>query len=241
MGSVFMTLSTNITHGVCNVPGFPFELLLPRSTDFDSFRGILQGRYASNLDVLLIYSFAQMLFTRITPSGWLHHMNRDSLIGTPKHNVLIQYGLGDHEVSWLGAQQMGRSLDAVMYESNVAEYNETLYSDNFIADDVVIDTFADPSGHVMIQGWNYDEPQVPFVNLPPEEGDNVHQWTGQQYDAQVAALMFYEQGLITNACKGPCNGVNPTVMAGKIEYDERSWNKNKYKVKQEAEKITADL
>ena len=231
MGSVFMSLSTNITHGVCNVPGFPFELLLPRADDFNTFRLLLQQRYENNVDMLLIYAFAQMVFTRITPSGYLHHLNRDPLIGTPKHNVLIQYGLGDWQVSWLGAQQMGRSLDAVMYESNVAEYNESVYSKHFIKDDVTINTFEDP-GHVMIQGWNFNEPQMPFVNLPPNQGDNVHQWSAQQYEAQEAAIRFYEEGIIANACGGPCNGKKPGIAIE--EYDPRSWHVNKESLRKAA-------
>eukprot|EP01084_Bolivina_argentea_P226894 383196_1 len=238
MGSVFMSLSTNITHGVCNVPGFPFELLLPRSTDFDQFKEILKVRYKNNLDILLVYSMSQLLYNRITPSGYLHHTIRDPLIGTPVHNILIQYGLGDHQVSWLGAQQMGRSLQAVMYNSNVPEYNETLYlqnTSNWIDDNVVINTLDDP-GHVMIQGWDFKQPQVPFVNLPPRQGSDVHQWVGQQFDAQDVAYLFYEEGLITNQCKGPCNGKRP-MNENNIKYDPRSWHENKYKVQQAAQQF----
>ena len=227
MGSVFMSLATNITHGVCNVPGFPFELLLPRSTDFDQFRDILRTRYRNNLDVLLVYSMSQLLWNRLSPSGYLHHMIRNPLIGTPVHNVLIQYSLGDHQVSWLGAEQMGRSLNASMYVSNVPEYNESLYAANTLQDTDVIDTWADP-GHVMIQGWDYGQPQVPFVNLPPREGSDTHQWTGQQEDAQQAAWIFYEQGLITNQCKGPCKGEKPLNIDNR-KYHPNSWHEIKQK------------
>merc|ERR1719474_110188 len=233
MGSVFMSLSTNITHGVCNAPGFPFELILPRSSDFESFRQVLVQRYQNNLDIVLIYAFAQMVFTPITPSGYLHHMARDPLPGTPKHSVLIQYGLGDWEVSWLGAQQMGRSLDAVMYESNVAEYNESVYSAHFIKDDVTINTFEDP-GHVMIQGWNFDEPEMPFVNLPPNEGDNVHRWTSLQHEAQAATIKFYDEGIIENVCGGACQGTKP--MSANVTHDPRSWHEQQKKVGEYARK-----
>ena len=130
--------------------------------------------------------------------------------------MLLQYGLGNWDVSWLGAQQMGRSIGAAMYEGNVAEYNETIYSLNWIADDVKIDTNAEP-GHSMIQSWNFDQPEMPFVNLPLHEGHNVHQWVGQQYDAQEAALVFYEHGIIENACgtsgKGTLNRAKGALVS----------------------------
>ena len=95
MGTVYVSLSTNVTYGVCNVPGFPFELLLPRSADFNQFRSILQTRYPQNYDMMIIYAMAQMVFNRITPAGYLHHSKDDPLPGSPKHNVLLQHGLGD--------------------------------------------------------------------------------------------------------------------------------------------------
>merc|ERR1712032_1526345 len=134
---------------------------------------------------------------------------------------------GDWQVTWLGTQQMGRSIGAIMYESNVAEYNESIYSMDFVKDDFTINTFEDP-GHAMIQGWNFGEPQVPFVNLPPNEGDNVHQWSAQQFEAQVAAWKFYEEGIIENVCGGPCNGKKPRVE--QTEFDPRSWHVNKAKM-----------
>ena len=176
-----------------------------------------------------------MVFNRITPAGYLHHLSRDPLPGTPKHNVLLQYGLGDWEVSWLGAQQMGRSINAFMYEGNAAEYNESIYSLNWIDNDVKIDTNAEP-GQSMIQGWNFDQPEMPFVNLPPNEGQNVHQWVGQQYDAQEAAFVFYEEGIIENACGGVCNGQQPQ-SAPQMKYDERSWQVNKAKLELIAEEF----
>ncbi|ETO07439.1 hypothetical protein RFI_29953 [Reticulomyxa filosa] len=140
-------------------------------------------------------------------------MSDDPFPATPKHSVLIHYGLGDAQVSWLGAEEIGRALNAYMFESNVAEYNETLFGFQFIPDSKVINVTQFPGSH-LIQGWNFNEPQVPFVNRPPDCADDTHEFTRRQATAIQANHVFWTQGLIYNACNGSCNG-EPTEISEK--------------------------
>ncbi len=134
------------------------------------------------------------------------------MIGTPIHNVLIEFALGDAQVTWLGAQQIGRTLNCVIYNSDVSEGNETLYGFDWIDDSVVIDTInnANYNNACMIQGWNYNMPIVPFVNLPPNRENDTHEYNKLQPTTQEENYKFFTQGIIYNGCGGACNG-NTTI------------------------------
>ena len=128
-------------------------------------------------------------------------------------------------MSWLGAEQLGRAAGCYMYESQVPEYNETLYGFEFIDDSVIINTMANngtDGNKCLIQGWNYNEPQVPFVNKPPT-GQDTHGYTRRQATAQAANYKFWSDGIIYNPCNGPCNGI-PT----KSSIEDRKYMRGQY-------------
>ena len=69
----------------------------------------------------------EVIWQRLSPAGFIQGISTDPLPGTPSHNVLIGYGLGDAQVSWLGAQMIGRTTGASMFQGNVREGNVTLF------------------------------------------------------------------------------------------------------------------
>ena len=182
-------------------------MILPRSKDFKALFDIIKSRYHRDTDRILLLSLFQLLWTALDPSGYVAHINQDLLPHTPMHSVLFHYSLGDAKVTWLGAQQLGRAAGCSMYESQVREYNVSLYGFEMMKDTEIIDTTTTngANGKCLIQGWNYDLPQVPFINKPPDKGSS-HDWTKKQEDAQAANHKFWSDGVIYNACKGPCNG-----------------------------------
>ncbi len=52
-------------------------------------------------------------------AGYLDSVSTDPLPNTPAHRVIMQYGLADAQVTWLGAHTMARSIGASMFSSNV--------------------------------------------------------------------------------------------------------------------------
>ena len=218
MGTVYMSLSTDVTHGTAGVPGGPYALLLPRSVDFSALFDIIKTRYRSDTDRILMLSLFQLLWTALDPSGYVSHINQDLFPNTPMHSILFHYSLGDAQVTWLGAQQLGRAAGCYMYESQVPEYNESLYGFEFLDDSVTIDTKTEKDANkCLIQGWNYNEPQVPFYNKPPT-GPDTHEFTRRQVDSQEANHRFWSEGIIYNACEGPCNGYPTEVPISDQEY-----------------------
>ena len=171
---------------------------------------VIKSRYHRDTDRILMLSLFQLLWTALDPSGYVGHINKDLFPHTPMHSVLLHYSLGDTKVTWLGAQQLGRAAGCLMYESQRAEYNVSVAGFERIGDEVVIDTLAGGGKEMdkcLIQGWDYGEPQVPFINKPPTAGD-THDWTHKQDDAQAANFKFWSEGIIYNACNGPCIGRN---------------------------------
>ncbi|EGD80370.1 hypothetical protein PTSG_10625 [Salpingoeca rosetta] len=134
--------------------------------------------------------------------GYLHHITRDPLPNTPAHTVIGHYGLGDAQVTWLGMLTIGRSVGAHMYKSNVREANETLYGFDFISDDTTLST----PGQNLVQGWDFGAPPVPPVNIPAAKSTDAHEKPRRTMTAQEQTHRFLTQGVIYNACNGPCHG-----------------------------------
>lgn len=95
------------------------------------------------------------------PAGYLHAISRDPLPNTPAHRIVQHYGLGDAQVTWLGDQTIGRSVNASMFQSNVVEGNVTLFGFPFVGDGASV-----KEGN-FIQGFDFGVPVVPFTNVPP--------------------------------------------------------------------------
>ena len=124
----------------------------------------------------------------------------DPLPNTPPHRIIFEYGLGDAQVSWLGCHMIGVSAGAVMFESQVAEGNETLSQFTMIPDSTVVTT---PGGNV-IQGWDFGVPVAPFINIPPNSTTDTHEYTRRTATAQAQMAQFFYTGGIANTCGGPC-------------------------------------
>jgi len=163
LGTVYMAVTQDVERGTIGVGGTPYSLLLPRSQDFVLLGDVLSYRYPSPLDRMGLLAAMQLLWDRLEPSAYLHAISRDPLPNTPQHRILIQYGLGDAQVTWMGGQQIGRGVGAVMFQGNVAEGNITIGGFPFVPVDAVV-----TEGNV-ISGWDFGEPLVPFVNLPPNK------------------------------------------------------------------------
>jgi hypothetical protein len=112
--------------------------------------------------------------------------------------VLLQYGLGDAQVSWLAAHAMARSVDAVMYSSNSKENDENFFGFDLLADTDVV------TGRSAIQGFDYGSPQAPLENKPPVEEGDTHGCPRQDDRAQVQMGQFFLTGEIANVCGGAC-------------------------------------
>jgi len=204
LGAVYMALSTEVERGVLGVGGSPYSLMLPRSSDFSSLFDIMDSRYHDAVDRLFILTLIQQLWDRAEPSGYLHAVTQHPFPGTPQHHVLLQYGLGDAQVTWLAEHTYSRSLAAVTFESNVRMGNETLFGFEFVPDDHVI------SGRNVMIGADYGVAIAPFVNLPANSNTDTHYCTRHFRTTRQFHDPFFQTGQVKNWCEGPCKGKYPT-------------------------------
>jgi len=197
-GTVYMAASQDVKRGLLGVPGGPYSLLLPRSLDFGAEFDIMKLRYNDPVDRLNLMQVMQLLWDRAEPAGFMKAVSRDPLPDTQPKEVLLHYGLGDAQVTWLGAQAIARSVDAVQYASSAKENGESFFGLELIADDVVV------TGRSGIQGWDYGSAQAPLVNTPPSDEGDTHGCPRNDDRAQVQMGAFFLTGQISNVCGGTC-------------------------------------
>jgi len=197
MGAVYAAVSTDVERSVLGVGGGPYAILLPRSTDFQDLSDLLKLKYPRSIDRMESLALIQILWDRMDGSGYASYIS-NPLPNTPSHRSIWHYGLGDAQVSWLGAHAIALSAGASMYASNVREGNETLTQFNLIADSTVLTT-----GN-LIMGFDYGLPQVPFVNIPPNDGYDAHECPRRTPEAQQQMAHFFITGEIINTCNGAC-------------------------------------
>jgi len=202
LGGVYMAVSTDVTRGVLGVGGGPYSLLLPRSEDFIEFFDVIKLRYSDPLDRMGLLQTIQLLWDRAEPSGYMNFLTNRTLPNTPAHHVIMQHGLGDAQVTYLGAYSLMRSAFAVTYESNVNEPNEKLYGFPYLKD-------SDIATDAALVTWDFPGiPPVPEENIPPPVND-THEYVRRQNTSQAMMYNFFATGQIKNTCGGPCHGYIP--------------------------------
>jgi len=204
LGGVYMAGSVDVTRGTLGVGGGPYVLLCPRSDDFAALFYVLKERYQDDpLERMGVMMAIQPLWDRGEPSGYMNFMATKPLNNTPAHEILMQHGLGDAQVTYVGAYTLMRSIGAVMFESNVNEPNEELYGFPFVSDT------ATPKDAVIVT-WDFPGiPPVPETNVPPNDGFDTHEYVRRQSTAQDMMYNFFSTGLVKNTCGGPCHGYIP--------------------------------
>jgi hypothetical protein len=192
-GGTFMAISTDVTRGLLGEPGAPYNLLLNRSADFGGFFIVLRGSYPNALDVQLGIDLVDLLWDRAEPDGYISYIRENTLPGTPKHDVLIDVAIGDHQVSPLGAHFIARTVGA----SNLKAVNSEIFG--------VPDAASGFTGSGMVE-WSFGLPPAPITDVPMTLGADPHDTLRTLTDAEDMADMFFRTGRIVQTCAGggPC-------------------------------------
>jgi hypothetical protein len=128
-GGSLVALEPDLDRGVLGVPGMNYSLLLQRSSDFGTgqppqpnpsdpasalpqYAYPLYQSYPNELERQLILSLMQQMWDHSDPNGLAQHMTSDPLPNTPPHQVLLDAGLGDHQVSNYAAEVEARTIGA---------------------------------------------------------------------------------------------------------------------------------
>jgi hypothetical protein len=125
IGGALIAVEPDLDRGVIGVPGMNYSTLLTRSTDFGTgkppdptdpglpeYAYALYQSYPNELERPLLFSLMQTLWDRAEADGYALHMTTDPLPNTPAHRVLMQAGLGDHQVTQVAAETEARTIGA---------------------------------------------------------------------------------------------------------------------------------
>lgn len=190
MGGALIAFDPGIERATLGVGGAPYNLLLTRSADFEPFFLIFQTMYPDPVEITFWLGMMQTLWDPAEAGGWARTVNEDPIQDTPAKDVLLQVGIGDAQVTTLGAHIMARAYGAKLIEAPVRE----VYG---------LETVA--SGHTgsALVEWDYgiDEP---FISVPPSKDTDPHEWVRREVASQQQMHTFFETGEVINYCEGMC-------------------------------------
>jgi hypothetical protein len=114
-GGALAALAPDFTHAVLGVPGINYSVLLPRSSDFDTYSKVMYPAYTDQLERPLVLDLAQLLWDRGEGDGYAQHMTTSPLPNTPKHTILLDVAFGDHQVTPFQADVEARTIGASIH------------------------------------------------------------------------------------------------------------------------------
>ncbi len=202
-GGVYMAISTDVTRGLLDNTGAPYDLLLARSVDFSPFFLVLKGIYTDPAQLQLGINLIQQLWDNAEPDGYISYITDNTLPcaacsggTTPSHNVLIHDGLGDQQVTPWGAHFEARTLNA----HNLQTTNRELFG--------LPDAPSGFTGNGICE-FNFWLPasQNAVLQQPPSAAyPDPHDALRQLDSAQDMADQFFRTGAINQTCAngGPC-------------------------------------
>ncbi len=185
-GTTYMSITTDVTRGMLGEPGMPYELLLDRSQDFSGFKLLLRGSYSNGLDQRIMQAYLQLEWDRTEPDGYAPLL-------AATHRVLIADGIGDHQVTPLGAHVIARTIGA----KNLSPVNREVYG--------IADTPGPVTDGSVLVEYDFGLPLAPTSNIPMTVGEDPHDLIRYLKPAMDQADEFFKNGDIKPFCDGSCN------------------------------------
>ncbi len=188
LGGVYMALTTEVTRGVLGVPGQPYNLLLPRSVDFDPFFDIAKTRIKDARDIQMMLGMVQLLWNRVEPAGYTSHIASDLLPNTPTHEVFMRAAIGDHQVTTLGAHHMARTMGAVHLDTGI----RSIYGLEAVD--------APATSGLVYAEYEFGLPPDPVCNVPQDACSDPHGKLRSLQEARIQLDTFLRTGEVINDC-----------------------------------------
>jgi hypothetical protein len=208
IGGALMAVAQDITRGVLGVPGMNYSTLLDRSVDFATYESLFNASYPSEVDRQLVFGLIQPLWDRGEANGYAAHISRDPLPRTPRHEVLLHAGFGDHQVSNYTAEVMARTIGARTNSGFLARGRHWGVQPGW-----GLPRFRGSWGGSALVYWDSGTARMPLFNVPPGEssglaGHDPHEDPRATYLARVQKGLFLQpKGTVVDVCRGlPCKG-----------------------------------
>ena len=208
ISGALLAVSQDITRGVLGVVGMNYSTLLDRSSDFSTYESVFNAAYPSEVDRELVFGLIQPLWDRAENNGYAEHITSDPLPHTPRHTVLLEAALGDHQVSNFSAMVMARTLGAHTNSGFLARGRSWE-----VAPGWGLPRFTGSYAGSAIVFWDSGTSLPPLGDTPPVEGPGTpghdpHEDPRATYLNRVQKGLFLRPGgRVVDVCDGrPCLG-----------------------------------
>jgi len=210
MGGVFLALTDDVERGALGVMGQPYSLLLFRASGLAPFLEIIEMKFPDKRMQQLIVALYQMLWDRVEPNGYNHHITSNNLPGANPKTVLARAAVGDHQVTNLAAHVMARTMNTKHLESGVRDVWGL---------DKVSSTTA---GESFFTEYDFGLPQVSHCNFPMSLCDDPHELPRRRTSARAQLNEFLRNGTGTNYCAPGDADEHQAVASGVCSYPSLS-------------------
>ena len=211
MGGVFLALTNDVDRGALGVMGQPYSLLLFRASGLAPFLDIIRMSFADVREHQLLIGLYQMLWDRVEPNGYNHHITSDPLPGANVKQVLTRSAIADFQVTNLGAHVLARTLGAKHLDSG--------QRDVWGLEKVTATT----AGESLYMEYDFDLPEVPHCNIPMSLCEDPHELPRRRTAARIQLDEFLRNGTGTNHCGTPeDDDVEPAASPGICSYPSLS-------------------
>ncbi len=209
-GGLTTAVSPDIRRAVLGVTGIDYgNMLIQRSTDFASFKALLDAAYPDPSLYPVITDLIQQVWDRGDPDGYAPQMTTHPLPDSPTHTVLMQIAYGDFQVSMYAGAAEARTIGASAYEPALDP--ERSVDRNLFYGIPAIGHF--PFNGSAVEIWDSGAGRVqapPLGNIPPTAGSNnidPHEDPRKTPAAQEQISDFLQPGgSVVNVCGGsPCH------------------------------------
>jgi hypothetical protein len=211
MGGGLTAVAPDYQRAVLGVPGMNYSTLLQRSVDFDAYSALIYPAYPREIDRQLMLASIQHLWDRGEANGYAQHMTTDPLPNTPRHQVLLHVGFGDHQVSDTTAEVEARTIGAVGLRPILDPGRSPWPRFQLIPSPRSLPyrgsaiVMWDTGPLRMEAGEEVGTNAPPVENLPNRSGDDPHDNVRAMPAARVQKATFLINGLIVGVCGAkPC-------------------------------------
>ncbi|HEY0640853.1 MAG TPA: hypothetical protein VGD67_24745 [Pseudonocardiaceae bacterium] len=200
-GTALAALAQDFTRAALIVPATNFSTLLNRAKPFQPFMPGFDLFYPDKVDQQLGFALMQMLWDRGEGNGYVTHLVRDPLPGTPPKQVLLHEAYGDHQVANIATETQARTLGIPIHRPSLVPGRSPDVEPQWGLRDIPRDPYR---GSALVL-WDSGTPTPPLGNLPPTAGQDPHGDTGNTPAARRQAAHFLATGQIIDVCGGaPC-------------------------------------
>ena len=155
-----------------------------------------------------LIGMAQMLWDRVEPNGYSHHLSENPLPGVGTKTVLMRDAIGDHQVTTFAGQLMARTIGAPHLTTG-------------LRDAWGLTPVESTASGSFYNEYDFGLPGQPYCNVPMGMCSDPHGDLRPRVAARKQLDEFLRNGTGTNHCD-PEDGDEPVTALGVCSYPELS-------------------